>query len=230
MSKFWRDPGGFYRSTALDELPWLVHGFGTRQGSVDGSPVTLTQIHSDRVVRAEAAAAVCEGDALITDVPGQMIAVKTADCVPILIADTVRHVLAAVHAGWRGTLQDIVGKTIRVLEWEYGSSPRDLMAAIGPSIGGCCYEVGPEVSGAFAEIFPERKDMGEHTRIDLREANRRLLVSAGVSENSVSVSKICTACAGDEFYSYRREGSAAGRMFSGIGIRKEHTQERREPE
>jgi YfiH family protein len=126
-------------------------------------PVLLRQIHSDLiyVVGAENVPQgdnAPQGDALITHEPGVLLAVQTADCIPILLADTKRHAVAAIHAGWRGTAQRIAEKTLGRMQMEFGTQPEDVVAAIGPGIGGCCYEVGHEVIKEFAAKLPNARD------------------------------------------------------------------------
>lgn len=222
MSAFLLDGHGVYRAAIFGRIPWLEHGFGTREtrGWPDGSRlVTLHQIHSDRVVSIGSDARpgrAGEGDALITGHPGILVGVRTADCVPILIVDPVRRAVAAVHAGWRGTAAGIAGKTIERMRREFHSEPGDLLAAIGPAIGPCCYEVGPEVATQFAPLFPERGDLQGRARIDLSEANRRQLLSAGMGEAQIATGAPCTFCT-PTLHSYRRDRSQ-GRMVSAIGI------------
>lgn len=222
MSAFLLDRNGVYRAAILDCIPWLEHGFGTREthGWPDGSRlVTLHQIHSDRVVRVDGGTLpgrAGEGDALITNHPGILVGVRTADCVPILIVDPVRRAVAAVHAGWRGTAAGIAQKAIEKMRCEFSSNPGDLLAAIGPAIGPCCYEIGPEVASQFAPLFPERGDLQGRARIDLSEANRRQLVAAGMGESQIATGAPCTFCS-PTLHSYRRDRSQ-GRMVSVIGI------------
>lgn len=160
-------------------------------------------------------------DALITNRPGICITVLSADCVPVLLYDPVRSVVGAVHAGWRGTVEDIVGKTVRKMEEIFGCRPIDLYAGIGPSIGKCCFEVGNEVAAEFDRvclgegiIFPEKNK--EKYRVDLWEANRRFLINAGLCPEHIEVAGLCTLCSTENFFSYRRQGTAAGRFGAGI--------------
>jgi YfiH family protein len=208
------------RVTEFLRLPWLEHGFGTAH-SQDWPPadrlVSLKQIHSDIVFNADGAAPgrIGEGDALVSSRPGFLVGIRTADCQPILLVDEVNRVVAAVHAGWRGTVAEIGVKAVRRMEAEYGSNPDHILAAIGPSIGNCCYEVGPEVASQFQKFFPERDDLDRKTRIDLTEANRRQLLGAGVK--TVITGAPCTCC-DSQYHSYRRDKSD-GRMYSVIGVR-----------
>jgi purine-nucleoside/S-methyl-5'-thioadenosine phosphorylase / adenosine deaminase len=217
----------------------------------DGAPlVTLRQFHSDVI---HVVAAPCEeapkADALITATPGLLLGVQTADCVPILLADTRRRVVAAIHAGWRGTLARIAVKALGRMKMEFGTHPRNVVAALGPAIGRCCYEVGPEVAQAFAAQFPAAAEWfdgpfdqlahGEEplwlpwltmmppghvpppprVQLDLRASNRRQLIDAGVRETQIAVSDLCTACRTDLLFSYRREGAKTGRLMAVIGMR-----------
>jgi hypothetical protein len=156
-------------------------------------------------------------DALISDTPKILLAVKTADCVPILLADKKTGAFAAVHAGWRGTSASIVLAAIRQLKSEYNTRPEDLRAAIGPAANSCCYEVGREVIDQFKERFPESGDLftptrDGHARIDLQTANRDQLIAAGVSPERVHIAPLCTMDRNDLFFSYRREKQLHGRV------------------
>ena len=212
---FYRDPENIYRVTALDAFPWLVHGFGTRLSDVGASfaqLATLKQIHSSTCVAAEGRAGILgEGDALLEDQPGSVVAVKTADCIPILLVDERRRAVSAVHAGWRGTAKRIAAHAIAAMTRRFGTRAEDLHAAIGPGIGRCCYEVGPEVAVHFGGQGRQR--------IDLPAANRAQLEQAGVTPERVYASNLCTMCRVGEFYSFRRDPETAGRMVSFAGIR-----------
>ncbi len=184
-------------------------------------PISLKQVHSDVCVYVDGRARgrIGEGDALITDVPGAAIAVRTADCIPILLVDTRKRAVAAVHAGWRGTVQGIAAKAVGAMADRFGSRPRDMLAAVGPGIGPCCYEVGEEVAVQFCDMFPERSNWAGQTHVDLAEANRRQLVSAGLAEDAVWAAGLCTVCLAQEFFSWRREREKAGRMVSVIRVK-----------
>ena len=166
MSIFQIDSSQIYRVEPFLRLEWLEHGFGTRR-TVNWPPperlVNLKQIHSDIIFTAEANAngRLGEGDALISNQPGLMLGVRTADCEPILLVDPKQRAIAAVHAGWRGTADEILPKVVRRLMLEFKSDPADILAAIGPAIGECCYEVGPEVASRFCKFFPGTKRLGE---------------------------------------------------------------------
>lgn len=211
-----------------------------RTGSTEWKLVTLRQIHSGVVhaVGAEALSgsletsegkAVLEGDGLVTSVPGVMAAVGTADCVPILLVDTRQRVVAALHAGWRGTVAGITEAGIAKMRSEYGSHLENLVAAVGPSIGACCYAVGEEVREALAaryryadELF---RNVGQAMHVNLWEANRRQLLDAGLQDAQITVVGECSACALDEhgarkYFSHRADRGVAGRMLSAVGVAK----------
>ena len=216
------DSENVYRAQALDDIPWLEHGFGTRLSSNWPDTVDLTtvrQIHSDQILVADRAGCLGEGDALITNQPGTTLSVRTADCLPILMADVRNRAVAAVHAGWRGTLLKIAPKTIQAMAKQFGTRPEDLVIAIGPGIAGCCFEVGPEVAIQFSALFPERSDLGQQTKVDLVETNLRLLGRNDGRMRQIATSGLCTCSRGDLFHSYRRDRDAAGRMVSTIRLR-----------
>jgi YfiH family protein len=197
----------------FDSLDFLEYEFGTRHSIPPPDVVTIHQIHSATVLVNQGRPARRDsGDALLENTPGIAIGVKTADCVPILLADPVRRAVAAVHAGWRGTAAHILQAAIRAMGREFGTRPEDLHAAIGPSIGGCCYEVGPEVAREFGVRAAGR------VHLDLRAMNATQLEGAGVLRANVSVAEDCTKCQ-PEYHSFRRDGDAAGRMISWIRIR-----------
>ena len=182
----------------------------------------LKQVHSG-VVRemddTSAAGEAVEGDASITPLRGVLLGVQTADCVPILIADSEACAVAAVHAGWRGTAARIAEITVARLRERHGVTPGSLVAAIGPHIGVCCYEVGEEVAEAIGDSAGiERRPEWPKPHLNLAEANRRQLVKAGVPEEQSDISSLCTRCREDLFFSYRRDGSKTGHMLSVIGI------------
>lgn len=190
------------------------------------------QVHGDgiqvlRTVPDEASMrGTVENDAVVADVSGVALTVLTADCVPILIADRTRRAAAAVHAGWRGTALEIGKKAVRAVGDAFGSSPGDLVAAVGPSIGPCCYQVGPEVLEAMRSVFPWadsyiKRGADEHGHLDLQGINREALVDAGLDRERVEVVSRCTACDEGLFYSYRRDGDGTGRMLSAIVLKKQ---------
>jgi len=211
--------------------------------------VQVKQIHSAIVHRVSAPAKdPLTGDGLIANALSLLLAVKTADCVPVLVADIRRRVVAAFHAGWRGTVARIVEKGVGEMRHQFGSLPRDLRAAIGPCIRRCCYQVGHGVRAEFEsqfsyaddlfeEVFdsnaihvrypllflnqraPGHGDLGPEIHLDLVEANRRQLEDAGLREEHISVIEGCTACDITRFFSHRTEFGKTGRMMAVIGIR-----------
>lgn len=208
-----------YRSSLFDpHKTWSRHGFGTALSqSWPGPTATLKQTHSDQVHVVEA---VCggeqgEGDALVTNVPGTAISIRTADCVPVLLADPVRKVVAAVHAGWKGTSKAIVRRAVERMEGAYGTRPGDVVAAIGPAIGVCCYEVSADVARQFAAYGVEIPEEGK-PHLNLAAINRTQLEQAGVAQ--VDVLDVCTKCEAELLHSFRRDGDRSGRMHAVIGI------------
>jgi YfiH family protein len=210
------------------------------------SLVALKQIHSDVIHVVDAAPGEpCRGDASMTNKPGLLLAVQTADCVPILLADPRKRAVAAIHAGWRGTLARIVTKTIGAMQMHFGTKPGDLLAAIGPCIGPCCYEVGTEVATQFVSQFEDAPSYFDELRtgdepnplqwlnmmppghqpppknvlLDLRKANQSQLAAAGVNPKNIHTSDLCTACRPDLLFSYRKQGAATGRLMATIGIK-----------
>ena len=283
------------RAPSLAKIPWLVHGFSTRQGGASKiygnalnlgfTPddswaavernrraftaaltrglerrarsskqgtwplITLRQIHSDIVHWVSGVPeAPLPGDGLITRTPGVLLAVMTADCLPVILVDPKHRAVGVFHAGWRGTVARIVEKGIGEMRKYFGTGPADLKAAIGPGIRGCCYQVGQELKDKFEsqfgyarELFRETKDRDEiHERypllfltarapghselpkkifLDLAEANRRQLLAAGVLGRNICDLGLCTSCHSDRFFSHRAEKGNTGRMMAVVGIR-----------
>jgi purine-nucleoside/S-methyl-5'-thioadenosine phosphorylase / adenosine deaminase len=194
---------------------WQVHGSDVRliNNLVDAMPAEDSR--GDTVY--------C--DAIVSNAAGVLAGVKTADCVPILIGDPTTRSFAAVHAGWRGTLAEVATKALGRMVDEYKTRPQDVRVAIGPAAGYCCYEVGSDVIGAFRGSFPGQDKLFTETRaahacIDLLQANRSQLVSAGVDPERINIAPLCTLCRTDLFFSYRREKNVfgkVGRLMSVIG-------------
>lgn len=190
------------------------HGFGTRYSQDRAIPrlETVRQVHGTRVLRAPLTVPDAAADALVTDVPGVAVGVFTADCVPILIADRLRRGVAAVHAGWRGSVAEIAVAAVEALRKETGSPPEDLVAVIGPHIRSCCYEVdGPVVSAVREPDALRPSTRPGHQMLDLYALNRRQLERAGVPSRWILHVAACTRC-DTRFASYRRDGTA-GRML-----------------
>jgi len=215
--------------------------------------VTLRQVHSDLIHPVTAAPGQpLVGDGLITATPGLVLAIQTADCLPVIVVDTKKRAAGIFHAGWRGTVKRIVEKGVGEMRRRFGSRPRDLAAAIGPGVHSCCYTVGEEVSSKCdsqfayaADLFHERREsdpvrekypllfltarapghsiLPVNIFLDLAEANRRQLVDAGVPAKNIDVSPLCTSCRTDLLFSYRAEKGITGRLMGVAGIRPSST-------
>lgn len=227
----------------------LLLSTGAAEKSKPWPLVALHQIHSDliHVVRS-AEPARLTGDGLITNVSGVALAIMTADCLPVLLVDRKNKAVGAFHAGWRGTVQRIAEKGLGIMRHEFGTRPQDVLAAIGPGIQACCYEVGEELREQFhsqfayaGELFHEVKhsdivhekypllfmnmrapghgDQCIKLHLDLREANRRQLMEAGVPKKQITALENCTACDTRNFFSHRAEKGRTGRMMAVIGIK-----------
>lgn len=211
--------------------------------------ITLRQIHSDIIRHVDSIPEEpLSGDGLITATPGLLLAIQTADCLPVILVDTRRQVVGVFHAGWHGTLKRIVEKGVGEMHRCFGTSPRDLKAAIGPGIQGCCYEVGEEVRIKFESQFeygaslfreikesdpvrekypllflsaraPGHSDLPKKIFLDLVEANRQQLLAAGVPAKSIESSPLCTNCHPELLFSYRAEKGKTGRMMGAAGVR-----------
>jgi YfiH family protein len=235
--------------------------FGADPAALTPPPalVTVRQVHSARslVVPDQTAAlefatangrAVFEADGLLTRAPGVLLGIQTADCVPVLVVDPTHRAVAAFHAGWRGTAARIVEQGIAQMAREFGSRPEELLAAVGPSIGPCCYTVGSQVLTGFHAAFdyadalfapvetsnPPPTSASESApeavpdpdqdqrRLDLWQANQRQLLAAGIPAANLTVFAECTACAGlperRRYFSHRAEHGFTGRMLSAIGL------------
>jgi len=221
-------------------------------GNADTPLITIRQFHSNVLVIAVDGDADRErprrADGLMTDEPGLLLAVQTADCIPVLVADQRLRAVAAFHAGWRGTVKRIVETGIGRMRLEFGSRPEDLVAAIGPGIGACCYAVGEDLHSSFASQFeyaddllrevydsdpvrskypmlfltqraPGHSPIGPSLHLDLVEANRRQLLAGGLKPGAIHLTGGCTSCQTDLFFSHRASNGHAGRMLSVIGVR-----------
>ena len=180
----------------------------------------MKQVHGAEVLRAPWEGTP-EADAATTDVAGWILGVETADCLPLLLVDPRRRVAAAVHAGWRGTAAAVSSRAVQALQ-AAGSRPEDLLAALGPGIGPCCYEVGDELRAAFGPGASDFFRPGPRGRphLDVRSANRRQLLEAGLRADRMHDVDECTYCRSDLYHSYRREGKGGGRMISFVGFRR----------
>ena len=232
----------------LLDVPGVAHAFSTREIDLGGAdfeapalvdrgralctaaglrgknPRVLKQVHGDRILTVDDSRPGDSADGLLQDrgsASAVVPAVRTADCVPVLLVEESGKAVAAVHAGWRGTAAQIVLRAVDGLE-ALGHPPARLRVALGPAIGSCCYQVGPEVvrevaraSGVADNDVAQERPGGPH--LNLRQANRFQLESVGVPPQAISVAPWCTACDGELFFSHRREGPRAGRMMALIG-------------
>ncbi len=233
----------------------FIHELGAENGQGKSRSlwplITLRQIHSDiiRFVDSPSESHLV-GDGLITATPGLLLAIQTADCLPIILVDPKRRAVGVFHAGWRGTVKRIVEKGVGEMRRQFGSRPADLKAAIGPGIHGCCYEVGAEVREKFesqfaygASLFREIEEsdpvrekypmlfltarapghsvLPKKIFLDLVEANRQQLLAVGVPAKSIEASPLCTNCHTDLLFSYRAEKGRTGRMMGAVGIRRD---------
>ena len=230
-------------ATAADGVE---HFFGTRLSSVSVTPgraslpgalhrergasviLSVKQVHGTDALVLDSPVEqgqVFDGgwDALVTDQPGVMVTVRTADCVPVLLHDPVRRVVAAIHAGWRGAVAGIVPKTVALLVSRFGATVKDMRMAIGPSAGPCCYEVDEPVLTRLRDVFPEWHSVvspvnPQKARLDLRAFVRRQALIDGLDAERIATVNACTICQPDLFFSYRREGVVKATMVSGIAL------------
>lgn len=202
------------------------------QGFSAGDVMSVLQKHTDKTIVVDKSLAesrphgqLGEADALVTNIKGVMLSVRTADCVPILLYDSVNGAIGAVHAGWRGTFAQIGAKAVKQMSELYGTNPSDVKAAIGAAIGACCYEVSMEFYEQFSckygkeidEFFHHKPNAKPHC--NLNAMNKSFLVKAGVPAQNIGVSDLCTNCNPHLFYSHRRSGENRGTMAAFIGMR-----------
>lgn len=247
------------RDGGVSTAPWSSLNMGLHVGDLDESVIAnrrlladavdwpfeawtcAEQVHGNRVYqvaeadrgkgRASLTDVLKDCDAIMTDVPGVLLASFYADCVPLYFYDPEHDAIALAHAGWKGTVQQIAAETIQAMVNAYGSEPQALLAAIGPSIGGCCYEVdGPVINqvqqllaglglqGEAAEPMLKLSDNGK-ANLDLKEINRQIMIKAGILPIRIELTEYCTGCRRDLFFSHRKECGLTGRMASWIGIR-----------
>jgi len=224
---------------------------GVANGRKSWPLVSLRQIHSDLIFRIDALPRQpLAGDGLVTDTPGLVLAVQAADCLPIVLVDRKRRAVGVFHAGWRGTVKRIVEKGVGEMRKHFKSDPRNLVAAIGPGVHGCCYEVGEEVRTRFEAQFayadtlfrevkesdpvrekypllfltaraPGHGELPPKLFLDLVEATRRQLLDAGLLAKNIDTAAPCTACHTELLFSFRAENGVTGRMMAAAGIRRE---------
>jgi YfiH family protein len=222
---------------------------GATSGQKRWPLVTLRQIHSDLIHCVDKPPQQpLVGDGLITSMPGILLAIQTADCLPVILVDVKHRAVGGFHAGWRGTVKRIVEKGVGEMRRHFGTLPKDIQAAIGPGIHACCYDVGAEVRQQFESQFAHAGDWFREVQesdpvrekypllfltarapghgelptkifLDLVEANRGQLESAGVLAKNISASPLCTACGSNLLFSYRAEKGVTGRMMAVAGIR-----------
>ena len=227
------------RAEAWSAFPGLIHGFsrrlpqsctaasiGASLGAPDCPLHTLTQVHGNTIVDiggGEATSAL-EADGMLTPEQNVLLGIKTADCVPLLLVAPHQKSVGALHAGWRGTKKAIALRAVERCAEQWDASPTQLWVALGPSIGGCCYQVGSEIGEPLSERWGDGQPttwnrQGDKGYLDLRAINRRQLIQAGVPQTQIHCVGPCTFCHPAEFTSYRREGAQAGRQLSVIGWR-----------
>jgi YfiH family protein len=227
----------------------FLDAVGATRDGVRWPVITLRQVHSDLI---HCVTGVPEhplvGDGVVTRTPRLLLAVQTADCLPVVLTDAKRRVVGVFHAGWRGTIKRVVEKGVGEMRRWFGTVPRDIRAAIGPGIHKCCYEVGEEVRAKFESQFayakhlfhevkesdpirdkypllflsarpPGHSELPRKLFLDLVEANRRQLLAAGVPEKNISASELCTSCRSDILFSYRAEHGHTGRLLGVAGVR-----------
>ena len=226
----------------------FLRQLGAIRGRTPWPLITLRQIHSDLIhCVAELPQETLVGDGLITRMPAILVAIQTADCLPVILVDTKQKAVGVFHGGWRGTVKRIVEKGVGEMRRWFGTLPKNIKAAIGPGIHGCCYEVGAEVRQQFESQFAYAADLFREVKesdpvrekypllfltarapghgelppklfLDLVKANRRQLISVGVLPKNISASTLCTACSPDLLFSYRAENGVTGRMMGVAGI------------
>ena len=195
---------------------------------------TPQQVHGDRifqVTEAEAGRgsqsyedALPDTDALITDVPELPLMLCFADCTPVLLLDPVHRAAGLAHGGWKGTVQRIAQKTVLAMRQAFGTRPEECLAAIGPAVGPCCYEIGEEVAGQFRQAFPGAealllKPFQDRIHLNLWEANRLQLTEIGVKKEHIDMASVCTACNSNLFFSYRADQGRTGRIAAVISLK-----------
>lgn len=171
------------------------------------------QVHGDQILSVTKPGSYPETDGILTDMPGLVLTIQTADCVPIYLVDSARPAIGLVHAGWKGTAEGIAAKAIQAMKDEFGSRPENLDVFLGPSIGPCCYEVGRDVAARFGPVYVSG------TKLDLWRCNFDLLLLSKVRRERIRIARICTKCHPEWFFSHRASGGETGRMMAAIAIR-----------
>lgn len=231
----------YFQFKELNDLGFIKHLFTSRVGwnrdkikdqlssllEVDYERIiSVKQVHGTEILvvnsiqELSSRTGTIERDGIITNIPGVLLITYHADCVPIYFVDRKKKVIGIAHAGWRGTYEDIAGKMINTLKDTYDSQVEDIIAAIGPSIGSCCYEVGNDVEKLFINRFGRFDEIiinkGDKSYLDLQKVNFLQLIERGVSKENIILSNTCTSCNVDKLYSYRKEKGTDKRMVAGI--------------
>jgi len=198
--------------------------FASALGLAVDNMIYMNQIHgSDVVVVDEKMPVVPTCDAMVTNQPNLALCVLTADCIPIILVDDKNNAIAAVHAGWRGTVQEIVAKTLKTMQQQYDSKPENILAYMGPGIQPCCYQVGDEVYEAVKQSIPGFEMVIQLTskgyRLDLQAANRQVLMALGVDDHNIYLDKTCVCCQSQTYFSYRADNGQTGRMAMSVWMK-----------
>lgn len=207
--------GFFVSKTPVENRAEFLKTAWVQAGFEPKTPVYLKQVHSGTVVRflnGEKPSQVPTGDAVVADSKEMFIVIQVADCLPVLLFDPVKKLIAGAHAGWKGSLLGIVPEVIRQMV-QRGSQTENIRVWLGPSIHSCCYQVDVERS----VLFPHRSDSLRH--IDLTAFNQRLLEETGIQKGNIFFDPRCTVCSGENFPSYRRDGKNAGRIFACLALK-----------
>ena len=210
-------PWGDMDLSAVDPISYH-QDFFRRLGISAAQLAKPVQKHTSKITEVNFPGKYNDCDALVTNKENIALVVSVADCVPVMLFDSVNKVIGVIHAGWRGTSEKITAKTIRAIKNKYGVEPENLRAYIGPSAGVCCYEVDKKIAGKFSNqaVFYKNNKI----YLDLKMENMIQLSSEGVIKANIQISKQCTICDSDIFFSYRREGKKAGRMLAVICLKK----------
>lgn len=221
------------QSELLNSFSFIQHGFLTRHFGTDQvkgisvrSVCRVKQVHGNTVAHVTDLNQLpklrqTEADIIITKIPDTALIISTADCVPLLFCDPIKKVIAAAHAGWRGTAKEVAKTTVQAMIELYHCDPKNIGVAIGPAIQYCCYEVDSKVYDSFSEkefFKPVPKKKG-HWTLSLSQLNHYQLIRSGILDENIWISTLCTACHTDQFYSYRKEGDKASRQWSYIALR-----------
>jgi YfiH family protein len=214
------DPLGMNMSFHVGDAPENVEKnrrrFFQHMGITPEQVALPKQEHTSVVRKVLAAGSFESCDALLTDRPGVFLGISVADCTPIFLFDPAKHVVAAVHAGWRGTEQKIAKRTIDAMKREFETDPGNVVAFIGPAAGVCCYEVGSEVAGKFEARFAQKRDGKIY--LDVKADNVAQLLHSGVPSMNIEISPDCTICGTKLYHSFRRDRDRSGRMMGIIGM------------